>query len=490
MTQKAKVDKNSTFEKKELKKKSENISDWYTDVILKAELADYGPVRGTMVIRPYGFSIWEKVQEVFNDLIRQDGVQNAYFPLFIPHKLMMKEKDHVEGFSPELALVTIGGGKKLEEPLVVRPTSETIMYEMYSKWIKSWRDLPIKINQWNNVVRWEKRTYLFLRTMEFLWQEGHTAHAEEGEAIETALKALEWYRIVYEDYYAIPVISGVKSESEKFPGAKTTYAVEPLMPDGKALQAATSHNLGQNFSKIFDISFQDENGENKFVWQTSWGLSTRSLGGLFLVHGDDQGLIIPPKVAPIQVVIIPIYKSSQEDQELEIYIEKIFNTLRDRGIKVFIDNRGGYSVGRKFNDWEIKGVPIRIEIGEAEKKDNTVTVVRRDTNEKLSVSESDFSDEVYHLLDAIQENLFKKAGEFLRENTHQVSNYDEFKKIMSGKRGYIKAFWCEDAECEAKIKEETKATTRVRPLTEEESKGKCVHCGREAKHIWYFAQAY
>ncbi len=484
------TDKKKTFEKKELKKKSENISDWYNDVVLKAELADYAPVKGTMVIRPYGYAIWERLQEVFNKMIKEDGVNNAYFPLFIPHKLLEKEKEHVEGFSPELALVTIGGGKKLDDPLVVRPTSETIMYAMYAKWIKSWRDLPLKINQWSNVVRWEKRTYLFLRTMEFLWQEGHTAHETEAETIEMALRALEWYRVVYEEYFAMPVLMGVKSEAEKFAGAKTTYTAEPLMPDGKALQAATSHNLGQNFSKVFDINFQDREGNTQNVWQTSWGLSTRSLGGLFLVHGDDNGIILPPKVAPIQVVIIPIYQVEKNKADLDAYVDTVAGRLKEKEIRVHVDNREGQSVGRKFNEWEIKGVPLRMELGEVERIDNMVTVVRRDSGEKLSLAEADAYDEIYHLLDAIQQEMFMKAQEFLTNNISEVANYDEFKKIMSTTRGFIKAYWCEDSECEAKIKEETKATTRLRPLDATENPGKCIHCGSDAKNIWYFAQAY
>jgi len=319
------------FEKKDLKKRSNNLSDWYTDVVQKAELADYGPAKGSMVIRPYGFALWERVQEIFNTWIKAYGVENAYFPLLIPMSLMEKEKSHVKGFSPELAVVTHGGGKKLAEPLAVRPTSETIMYHMYAKWIKSHRDLPLMINQWNNVVRWELRTYLFLRTAEFLWQEGHTAHATEAEAIKMQEQALGWYKNLYEEYFAMPVIAGVKSEKEKFAGAKSTYGVEALMPDGKALQAGTSHNLGQNFSKAFEISFQDAEGKSQHVWQTSWGLSTRSLGGLFLTHGDDQGLLMPPKLAPTQVVILPI-NNSQSEKMIENIRNGVENTPENLGI--------------------------------------------------------------------------------------------------------------------------------------------------------------
>ena len=484
------------FEKKELKKKSENLSDWYTDVVLKAELADYAPVKGTMVIRPYGYALWEKVQEIFNGMMRSAGVQNAYFPLFIPHSLLEKEKEHVAGFSPELAVVTIGGGEKLKDPLVVRPTSETIMYSMYAKWIHSWRDLPILINQWNNVVRWEKRTYLFLRTTEFLWQEGHTAHETEDEAMDMVRKALDWYRQVYEDYLAMPVLLGRKSESEKFAGAKTTYSVEALMPDGKALQGATSHNLGQNFSKPFDIAFQNRTGKMDYVWQTSWGLSTRSLGGLFLTHGDDNGLILPPRIAPTQVVIVPIYKTSGENKVIADYCQKLFRTLEEAGVRVKLDGREEPSVGRKFNEWELKGVPIRFEVGEKELKEKTVTVARRDTGEKASLETDTILAETKKLLEEIQKNLFAKAKKFLDDNTHEAKSYEEFKGIMASTRGFIRAFWCEDAGCEAEIKAETKASTRVLPLDQKglpgtsAMPGVCVHCGNPASHKWIFGQAY
>lgn len=484
------------FGKKELKKKSDNISDWYTDVVQKAELADYGPVKGTMVIRPYGYAIWENVQKIMDAMFKTDGVQNAYFPLFIPYSLMQKEKEHVEGFSPELALVTHAGGEELKEPLAVRPTSETIMYEMYAKWIHSWRDLPMKINQWNNVVRWEKRTYLFLRTSEFLWQEGHCAHATHEESEEMVFRALEWYRQTYEDYYAMPCILGRKSESEKFAGAAATYCVESLMPDGKALQACTSHDLGQNFSKPQNISFQDKEGKSEFVWQNSWGFSTRSIGGLIMVHGDDAGLMLPPKIAPVKIVIVPIVKP-EEGKTTHTYVNHIYEWLAtsvgmtDGIARVELDEREGMSIGRKFNDWEVKGVPLRIEIGQKEVGEKTVTVVRRDTGEKQVISTEDgFLGKISDLLQDIQKNLFNKAKKFLDENTHTVDSYDEFKKIMEGKRGFLRAFWCENPECEAKIKEETKTTTRCKPLGAKEEKGKCIYCQKEAKFRWYFAQAY
>lgn len=481
---------NTHFEKKELKKKSENLSDWYTDVILKAELADYGPVKGTMVIRPYGYALWETVQEIFNRMMKTKDVQNAYFPLFIPHSLLEKEKEHVEGFSPELALVTIGGGEKLKDPLVVRPTSETIMYAMYAKWVHSWRDLPVLINQWNNVVRWEKRTYLFLRTTEFLWQEGHTAHETEKEAIDMALTAFEWYRQVFEDYMAIPIYQGTKSTAEKFAGAVTTYTNEALVPDGKVLQMATSHNLGQNFSKVFDIQFAARDGKIAHVWQTSWGLSTRALGGLFLIHGDDSGVILPPKIAPIQAVIMPIRRGDGDNKLLLARCEELKEALTNAGVRVRLDVREEPSVGRRFNEWEVKGVPVRLEVGQRELDADTVVFARRDTGEKITVTRKEVITTVQKLLADMQTSMFEKAKKFRDDNTRDAASWDEFKKIMETNRGFIRAFWCEKAECEATIKEETKATTRLLPLNAKEEKGVCVRCGKPANHRWIFAQSY
>lgn len=478
------------FEKKELKKKSENLSDWYTDVILKAEVADYAPVKGCMVIRPYGYALWEKVQAIFNDMMATRGVENAYFPLLIPHSLLDKEKAHVAGFSPELAVVTIAGGEKLKDPLVVRPTSETIMYAMYAKWVHSWRDLPVLMNQWNNVVRWEKRTYLFLRTTEFLWQEGHTAHETEKEAMDMVLAALEWYRQVFEDYFAVPVYVGRKSETEKFAGAKTTYCVEALMPDGKALQGATSHNLAQNFSKVFEIQFQNREGKEDFVWQTSWGLSTRSLGGLFLTHGDDNGLIMPPKIAPVQAVIMPILKKDADSALIHAYCGEIKEALDNAGVRSKLDTRQEPSVGRRFNEWEVKGVPLRFEVGQKEIKDRTVTIARRDTGEKVTVTRGAMLAQTERLLSEIQLSLYTRAKKFLDSSTRETLSYEEFTQIMSTSRGFIRAFWCEEAACEAVIKEETKASTRCLPLDAPEEKGTCVHCGKPATHRWLFAQAY
>jgi len=478
------------FEKKELKKKSENISDWYNNVVLKAELADYGPVRGTMVIRPYGYAIWEKVQEILNSMFRTKGVENAYFPMFIPMSLLEKEKAHIEGFSPELAVVTIGGGEKLADPLAVRPTSETIMYTMYAKWVHSWRDLPVRINQWNNCVRWEKRTYLFLRTLEFLWQEGHTAHETEKDAMDMVYTALDWYRQVYEEYFAIPVYFGLKSENEKFAGGKATYAIEALMPDGKALQAATSHNLGQNFSKVFDIKFQNREGKEDYVWQTSWGFSTRSLGGLFLVHGDDNGLILPPKVAPIQIVIMPIFKNDKDNVLLSARAQEIKEVLSNAGIRVKVDEREDPSIGRRFNEWEVKGVPLRLELGHKELESDTVVLVRRDSGEKLTLERTEILVTVQKLMNTIQQSLFETAKKFLDTNTRDAGSWDEFMNIMESTRGFIRSFWCEDAACEKTIKEKTKACTRCLPLESKEEKGTCVHCGKPAKHRWLFGQSY
>lgn len=478
------------FDKKEIKKKSDNISDWYNDIVLKAELADYGPVKGTMVIRPYGYAIWEAVQHIFDGMIKSDGVQNAYFPMFIPMSFLEKEKEHVKGFSPELAVVTHAGGEKLAEPLAVRPTSETIMYSMFAKWVKSWRDLPLLLNQWCNIVRWEKRTYLFLRTTEFLWQEGHTAHATHEDAVSFALKAHEWYRQIFEDYFALPVLLGKKSKTEQFAGAATTYTVEALMPDGKSLQSATSHDLGQNFSKVFGIQFQDNEKKLDFAWQTSWGLSTRALGGLFLTHGDDSGLILPPKVAPIQLVVIPIRSSKvTPTKDQQHYVKRIVDAFISQGIRVKLDDTDD-SPGRKFNTWEMKGVPMRIEIGGKETDDETVTLVFRDTGEKKTMPWKEAVMQIDDELRAMQTRLFEKQKAFLKSNTYDVTTYDEFKKIMSTTKGLLRAFWCETAECEKEIKNETKATTRCLPMDTEEETGVCVHCGKPSVHRWIFGQSY
>lgn len=483
------------FDKKQLTKKTDDIAGWYTDVILKSKLADYAPVKGTMVFRPYGYAIWERVQDILNPWMKKAGIKNAYFPLFIPHSLLEKEKEHIKGFSPELAVVTIGGGEELKDPLVVRPTSETIMYAMYAKWVESWRDLPILINQWNNIVRWEKRTYLFLRTSEFLWQEGHTAHETEKEAIEMDLTVLEWYRKIYEEYYAIPVISGTKSDAERFAGAKTTYTVEALMPDGKALQGATSHNLGQNFSKPFNIHFQNRQGKNDFAWQTSWGISTRSLGGLVLTHGDDMGLVLPPKLAPVKVVIIPIL--GKEDEKILSFSKDLKKKIEDGKsdfsgeVQIWDDPTKSY--GWKLNDAEVQGIPLVIPVGAKEVSENLLSIhfrVKELENAEVSLNSEKIEEAVEKALEKLQLHLFTKAKKFLNENTHEVSSYDQFKEIMSGKRGFLKAFWCEDAKCEKKIKDETKASTRCLPLDSKSEHGACIYCGKSANHRWIFAQSY
>lgn len=471
---------------RQLVKKSDNVSDWYNKVVLEAELADYGPAKGTMIFRPYGYALWEAVQRFLDAEIKAHGVENGYFPLFIPESLINKEKTHVEGFSPELAVVTVGGGERLEEPLVVRPTSETIMYEAFSRWIQSYRDLPLAINQWSNVVRWEKRTYLFLRTSEFLWQEGHTAHATHEEAMEMQRWAMETYAKTYRQQMALPGYVGYKSDSEKFAGADSSMTYEALMPDGKALQSSTSHDLGQNFSKPFDISFQDQDGQTRQVWQTSWGLSTRSLGGLILEHGDDQGLRLPPRVAPIQVIVVPV----RADEKLVKACNKLTEELTAAGVRVKLDDREGESLGFKINKWEVKGVPVRLEIGPKELEADQATLVRRDNGDKSNVSLKSLVKELPKVLDDIQASLLGQAEKFLKDNTRDADSWGEFKKIMAGPRGFIRAFWCEDADCEAKIKTQTKATTRCLPLDAKDEKGSCVHCDKPANHRWLFAQAY
>ncbi len=472
------------FDKKDLKKKSENFSEWYTDVILKAQLADYAPVKGCMVIRPNGYAIWESIQKFMDPLIKEKGIRNAYFPIFIPESYLHKEKEHVEGFSPETAVVTFAGGEELKEKMVVRPTSETIMYEMYKQWTQSYRDLPVLINQWNNVVRWEKRTYLFLRTSEFLWQEGHCAHVTHEESMDIVMFALNAYVKTYQELLALYGIPGVKSDAEKFAGADKTFTYEMLMPDGKALQGCTSHDLGQNFAKAFDWTVLGPEQEKMYPWQNSWGYSTRSIGGLVMVHGDDSGLVLPPNVAINQVVVIPIPNSEVSSD----FMDKVTDQLT--GFRVEVDTRDGESAGFKFNKWEVQGIPVRLEIGSKEAASNQVTLVRRDTLEKKAVAVSDLSEEVKKTLLLIQKDLFEKHKKFTEDNTHEVFDYNEFKQIMETSKGFIYAFWCETPECEKKIKAETKASTRCLPLDSKEEKGKCVYCGMDAKHRWLFAQSY
>ncbi|MBI5134857.1 proline--tRNA ligase [Candidatus Uhrbacteria bacterium] len=474
------------YEKKDLPKKSDSLSEWYNKIVLSSELADYGPAKGTMIFRPYGYAIWELVQKEMDAMIKDRGVENAYFPMFIPEGLLHKEQEHVEGFSPELAVVTIGGGEELKEKLVVRPTSETIMYDAYSRWVHSWRDLPMLINQWNNVVRWEKRTYLFLRTTEFLWQEGHTAHATHEEALETVHWAMNMYQKIYRELFALPGYIGRKSESEKFAGADMTLTYETLMPEGKALQSCTSHDLGQNFSKPFNINFQNKDGQAEFVWQTSWGLSTRSIGGLIMAHGDDQGLRLPPRLAPIQVVVIPV----RPEPELLDYAREVVATLQKAGVRTKLDDRDSETMGFKINKWELKGVPVRLEIGKREREGKNVMYARRDTGAKNTIAVDDLAVAILKLLDEVQASLFGQAERFLQDNTHTADNWEEFVTMMEGGRGFVRARWCERAQCEAHIKEKTKATTRCLQNDALPEQGGCIHCGQKAEKRWTFAVAY
>ncbi|MCD6465342.1 proline--tRNA ligase [Candidatus Bathyarchaeota archaeon] len=472
-------------------KKAENLSEWYTQVILKSGLADYAPIKGCMIFREYSYAIWEKIQEIFNQKIKRTGHKNVYFPMFIPESFLKKEAEHFAGFVPEVAWVTIGGNTPLEEKLAIRPTSETIIYTAFAKWIRSWRDLPIKLNQWCNVVRWDtKGTKLFLRTREFLWQEGHTAHATKEEADKEVMEILNEYKDLMENYLAIPVLAGRKSEGEKFPGALYTATLEAIMPDGKALQMATSHNLGQNFSKVFNIKFMGKDEKEHYVWQTSWGISTRIIGAIVMVHGDDRGLIIPPKIAPVQAVIIPIPYKDADTAAILAKARELLEKLRKAGISVILDDREEYTPGWKFNDWEIKGIPVRIEIGPKDLKQKQVTLARRDTFEKLVVKNEEVIETVQKLLDDIQRNLFNKAKKFLEEKITTVKSLDEFKDVLKSKGGFIKACWCASRRCEEKIKEETGATVRVIPFEKEEPFSNCIYCGGEAKEIAYFARSY
>ena len=472
-------------------KKSEDLSEWYTQVILKSGLADYAPVKGCMVFRELSYAIWEKIQQIFNEKIKRTGHKNVYFPLFIPESFLKKEAEHFAGFVPEVAWVTIGGDTPLEERLAIRPTSETIIYATFAKWIRSWRDLPVKVNQWCSVVRWEtKATKLFLRTREFLWQEGHTAHATKEEADQEVMLILNEYRDIMENYLAIPVLVGRKSESEKFAGALYTTTLEAVMPDGKALQMGTSHNLGQNFSKVFDIKFIGEDEKEHHVWQTSWGISTRVIGAMVMVHGDDKGLIIPPKVAPIQAVIVPIPYKTADSSAILAKAHAIRDKLDKAGISTVVDDRKEYTPGWKFNDWELKGVPIRVEIGPRDVANGQVTLARRDTFEKIVVKDEEVVETVKRLLDEIQRNLFNRARNFLEDHITTVKSYDEFKEMLQTKGGFIKASWCGSRECEQKIKEESGATIRLIPFEREEPVSNCIYCGGEAKELVYFARSY
>lgn len=474
---------------KGITKRTDDYARWYLDVIAAAELADYAPVKGCMVIRPNGYAIWEKMQAALDGMFKETGHVNAYFPLFIPESYLKKEAEHVEGFAPECAVVTHGGGKKLEEPLMVRPTSETIIWAMYKDWIQSYRDLPLLINQWANVVRWEMRTRLFLRTLEFLWQEGHTAHATQEEAEEETLKILELYKTFAEEFMAMPVIAGVKSEKERFAGAVRTYTIEGMMQDRRALQAGTSHNLGQNFAKAFDVKFQDEKGELQYVWATSWGVTTRLIGALIMTHSDDRGLVLPPKLAPIQVVIVPIWSGDQEKAEILSRIGSLAqNWKNDFTFK--LDDREHYRPGWKFNEWEQRGVPLRIEIGPKDLEKEQAVLVRRDTREKIIISQNELKGRIMELLSQIQKDLFKKAIEFREKYTFNCEHYDKFKKDIEDPGGFFYVHWCGNRECEDRLSEETKATIRCIPMEKPIEKGKCLLCGGKSQERVLVAKAY
>ena len=484
-----------------LPNRNDDFSGWYTQIVNKAGLADYGPVKGTMVIKPYGFELWENIKEEFDKMIKESGHVNAYFPLFIPKSFLSREAKHVEGFAKECAVVThtrlksdpkdgviVDPDSKLEEEIIVRPTSETVIWSMYKKWIQSYRDLPIQINQWANVVRWEMRTRLFLRTSEFLWQEGHTAHETPEQAEKETLDILELYRKLAEDYLAMPVYTGFKTDSEKFAGAEKTYCIEAMMGDKRALQAGTSHNLGQNFAKAFNVTFQTKDNKEEFVWATSWGVSTRLVGAVILTHGDDKGLKLPPEIAPIQVAIVPISKNHDQEKKIRNYIESIINELKDSKIR-FSQDWTDNSPGFKFNEWEMKGVPLRMEIGPKDIESNKVILVRRDTGEKLEYDSKDVVKQIPILLNKIQKNLFKEAKTFRDQNTHFVSNYEEFKLIIKT-GGFVRCGWNGDEKVEALIKNETKATIRCIPFDENIKNLKCIISGEAAKHEAIFAKAY
>jgi prolyl-tRNA synthetase len=474
---------------KVITRRSEDYARWYTDVITQSQMADYSPVKGCMVIRPLGYALWEEIQRDLDARFKATGHQNAYFPLFIPESFLHKEAQHVEGFAPECAVVTHGGGKKLEEPLVVRPTSETIIYAMYSKWIRSYRDLPVLINQWANVVRWEMRTRLFLRTTEFLWQEGHTAHATEAEAEEETLRMLEVYRSFVEERMAIPVYTGHKSESEKFAGAQRTYCIEALMQDRKALQAGTSHNLGQNFAKAFDVKFQTRQGGWEHVWSTSWGVSTRLVGALVMAHGDDNGLSLPPRLAPIQVVIVPIWKNDAEKSRIAEAASRASDELR-AAFRVHVDLRDEVSPGWKFNEWELKGVPLRLEIGPKDLEKDQFMSVRRIDRRKAPVPSGELRARTGEMLEAIQRDILENGRAFLHSNTHEARDYASFRSALEEQGGFYRAHWCGSAECERSIKDDTKATIRAIPLDGNREEGACLRCGGRSSEWVYLARAY
>ncbi|MCT1525539.1 proline--tRNA ligase [Sphingobacterium hotanense] len=483
--------------------RSEDYSQWYNDLVIKADLAEYSAVRGCMVIKPYGYGIWERMQAILDKRFKETGHSNAYFPLFIPKSFFSKEASHVEGFATECAVVTHyrlkndGNGNivvdeeaKLEEELIVRPTSETIIWNTYRGWIESYRDLPILVNQWANVVRWEMRTRLFLRTAEFLWQEGHTAHATSEEAIAEAEQMLEVYAEFAEKILAVPVVRGRKTENERFAGALDTYCIEALMQDGKALQAGTSHFLGQNFAKAFDVKFTSKEGKLEHVWATSWGVSTRLMGALIMAHSDDQGLVLPPRLAPIQVVIVPIYKTDEEKANLDAYVDGLSAELKNLGISIKYDDRDTQRPGFKFAEWELKGVPLRVAIGARDMQNGTVELARRDTQTKETVEQAGLANRIHSLLDEIQDNIYQKALNFRDSHITEVNSYDEFKTLLEEKGGFLSCHWDGTVETEKRVKEETKATIRCIPLDAKEEEGVCIFTGKPSKQRVLFAKAY
>jgi len=474
---------------KQITKKSEDFSKWYIDVIRKSRLVDYAPMKGMMVIRPYGYEIWELMRDELDRRLKATGHRNAYFPLFIPESYLKKEAEHVEGFAPEVAWVTIGGNEPLEERWAVRPTSEAIICPMYAKWIKSWRDLPLLINQWANIVRWEKVTRPFLRTTEFLWQEGHTVHASHDEAEEETLKILDIYRSFAENTLAVPVISGLKSDSEKFAGALKTYCIEALMPDGKALQAGTSHNLGQNFAKAFNIRFENQDQQLEYAWQTSWGVTTRLIGAVVMTHGDDSGLILPPRIAPIQTAIVPIGKGDWHTTVLP-EAQRCRDELQAHGIRLVLDDRDTYTPGWKFSEWEMKGVPVRLEIGPKDIEKNQVVLVSRLDRTKHFVPRNQLIDRLDTMLADIQSELLNRARVFREQNTHEAVDLNGILESMEHKRGFVKTGWCGAAECEALVKEKTAATIRAIQAEERDRFRHCAICGKEAAHTVLFAKSY
>jgi len=490
---------------KEITSRSEDYSQWYNDLVLKAALADYSAVRGCMVIKPYGYALWENMRDQLDRMFKETGHQNAYFPLFVPKSLFEAEEKNAEGFAKECAIVThyrlkadpdrkgkliVDPEAKLEEELVIRPTSEAIIWNTYKDWIQSYRDLPILVNQWANVVRWEMRTRLFLRTAEFLWQEGHTAHATREEAVEETERMLEVYATFAEQYMALPVIRGLKTESERFAGAENTYCIEALMQDGKALQAGTSHFLGQNFAKAFDVKFLNKENKLEYVWATSWGVSTRLIGALVMAHSDDDGLILPPRIAPVQVVIVPIYKGDEQKQQIDTKVKEIMVQLKTNGISVKYDDNDNNRPGWKFAEYELKGVPVRIAIGARDLQNNVAEVARRDTKEKQSIALDAIANHIKQLLEDIQQNLYNRALTYREEHTTSANTWEEFERLLDEKGGFVSAHWDGTAETEEAIKEKTKATIRCIPLNNQKEEGKCIMTGKSSSQRVLFARAY